>query len=272
MSMSTAVAGEESPIAGLDRAVLVLYLTSLALLPWAWFPPFPWLHEHAQWSDPVFAATALCWAVARWRDRRWPRFGEALIAIAAYLAAAALSFFFSLSHENAGAWKLLGIAELCALAVITADLASKPRVIRDIGRVLTVTAICIAAVAVAGLLLLYMGKGTRLIGIYGELTPSPSYARVQAGFYNPNLLASFCIFAAAAVGHPHADLPVWLRRTGMIALWIAVALTFSRGIIGFAVAVAIRQSHNRPRRILAASFAVAGIGVMVLLTFCKVSL
>src|SRR5262245_24740452 len=125
MSTSTALAGEEPPIAALDRAVLVLFLASLVLLPWAWFPPFPWLHEHAQWSDPVFAAAALCWAAARCRDRRWPRFGPALIATGAYLVAASLSFLFSLSHESAGAWKLLGIAELTALALITTDLASK---------------------------------------------------------------------------------------------------------------------------------------------------
>src|SRR5215510_12448663 len=255
----------------LDRAVVFLYLATLALLPWAWFPPFPWLHEHAQWSDPVFAATAVCWVVARWRDQRWPRFSPALVATVAYLVTASLSLLFSPSRETAGTWKLLGIAELCALVVITADLASKAPVMRDIARVLTVTALCVAIGAISGLLLFYAGKGTRLIGIYGELTPSPFYARVQAGLYNPNLLASFCIFAAALVGHPNAELPAWLRRTGMTVLWIAVALTFSRGIIGFAVAAAIRHSHNRPRRILAASCASAGIGVMVLLTFFKVS-
>src|SRR5262244_3624893 len=122
MSISTAVAGEESPIAGLDRAVLVLYLTTIALLPWAWFPPFPWLHEHAQWSDPLFAATAVCWAVARWRARPWPHLGPPHLAVGAYFAAASLSFILSSSHETASALKLLGIAELCTLAVITADL------------------------------------------------------------------------------------------------------------------------------------------------------
>ena len=48
MSSSVATAQKSLTRSTLDRAVLVLYLTSLALLPWAWFPPFPWLHEHAQ--------------------------------------------------------------------------------------------------------------------------------------------------------------------------------------------------------------------------------
>ena len=43
----------------MSRVVWSLYLTALALLPWSWFPPFPWLHERAQWSDVVFAAASL---------------------------------------------------------------------------------------------------------------------------------------------------------------------------------------------------------------------
>ena len=34
-----------------ERILLALYLAALALLPWSWFPPFPWLHEHAQWRN-----------------------------------------------------------------------------------------------------------------------------------------------------------------------------------------------------------------------------
>src|SRR5262252_4025134 len=94
MSSSVALAREELRPAALDRATRLLYLITLALLPWAWFPPFPWLHEHAQWSDPVFAATTACWAVARWRAGRWPHFGATNLAIAGYLAAASLSLLF----------------------------------------------------------------------------------------------------------------------------------------------------------------------------------
>src|SRR5262245_60512194 len=270
MSASVAVAQGELGIAVLDRGVIFLYLTALALLPWAWFPPFPWLHEHAQWSDPLFAATAICWAVARWRARRWRRLGLPHLAIGAYLVAAILSFVFSSSHETASASKLLGIAELCTLAVITADLASEKRMVTRIARVMAITGLLVAVASVSGLLLFYSGVKTPLIGIYGELTPSPLYARAQAGLYNPNLLASFCIFAAAVVGHRDADLPAWLRRAAMAALWIAVGLTFSRGIIGFGVAASIRCAHTRSRRTLAALCTIAAVAMMALLTFRSV--
>src|SRR5438046_164807 len=53
--------------------VTSLYLLTLILLPWSWFPPFPWLHEHAQWSDAVFAVTTAFWLIERWQHRPWPR-------------------------------------------------------------------------------------------------------------------------------------------------------------------------------------------------------
>jgi hypothetical protein len=179
---------------------------------------------------------------------------------------------FSSPHEAASASKLLGIAELCALAIVTADLASEAAVMRRVAQVLAFTSLLVAATAVFGLMLFYAGEETRLIGIYGELTPSPFYARVQAGFYNPNLLASFCIFAAAAIGHRDAELPVWLRRAAWAALAIVVGLTFSRGIIGFALAAVVRHAATRPRRILAAACATIAVGGMVLLTAWKLSI
>ena len=51
-----------------------LFLAALALLPWAWFPPFPWIHEHAQWSDVLVAAAFVAWLVTPGRLqalRRW---------------------------------------------------------------------------------------------------------------------------------------------------------------------------------------------------------
>jgi len=272
MSSSVALAREELRPAALDRATRLLYLITLALLPWAWFPPFPWLHEHAQWSDPVFAATAVCWAVTRWREHRWPRLGPAYLAIAGYLAVAAFSFLFSSNHEPAAAMKLLGMGELCMLAVITADLASDRRLLSKIAWVLAITGVVTSATAVCGLLLFYLGDSTPLIGIYGELAPSRYYARVQAGLYNPNLLASFCIFVAAVTGHRDADLPLWLKRATMTALWISVGLTFSRGIIGFAVAALIRHATTGPRRALAAACAAAGVAAMVSLSLCNITL
>lgn len=78
--------------------------------------------------------------------------------------------------------------------------------------------------------------------------PSPWYARVQAATYNPNLLASFCIFASAVVTRRESELPVWLRRIAVCALWITVCLTFSRGILGFVLAATMRGAGTPRRR------------------------
>ncbi|HET8677935.1 MAG TPA: hypothetical protein VFO63_19195, partial [Blastocatellia bacterium] len=110
----------------LSRAVITLYIVGLALLPWTWFPPFPWLHEHAQWSDVLFAAAAALWAVEQWRLRRIPRLRPAIAASALYNLFALLSFLLTNPDQAASAWKLLGIAELCALAFITSDIAARP--------------------------------------------------------------------------------------------------------------------------------------------------
>jgi O-Antigen ligase len=255
----------------MTRAVLTLYLASLVLLPWTWFPPFAWLHEHAQWGDAVFAAAAVAWLLERRQLRTWPRLRPAHAALALYLLLAFLSLLFAAPDPRAGAPKLLGVAELCTLAFITSDLASRPRFSRGIGRAIAITSLVTAAAALAGLLLFYAGINSRLIGIYGELEPSPWYARVQAGTYNPNLLASFCIFAAAVVSCRDSELPVALRRVTLGALWLIVLLTFSRGILGFVLAAVIRGARTPRRRVAAAVCAVCCMGIIISLTLWKPS-
>ena len=56
----------------MTRLAAALYLATLALLPWGGLVPFPWLHENAQWSDVLFAASALAWAAGLLAARRWP--------------------------------------------------------------------------------------------------------------------------------------------------------------------------------------------------------
>jgi O-Antigen ligase len=253
----------------MSRLVLALYLTSLALLPWTWFPPFPWLHEHAQWSDAVFAATAVLWAIERWQLGTWPRLRPAHAVLALYFLFAGLSLLFASPNPRSGVPKLLGVAELCTLAIITSDLASRPSVFPKIARSIAITSLLTAATAFVGLLLFYSGIASPLIGIYGELEPSPWYARVQAGTYNPNLLASFCIFAAAIVTRRDGELPVWLRRITLAVLWITVCLTFSRGILGFVLAALIRSACTPRRRALAAACSVAILGITITLTVWK---
>jgi hypothetical protein len=135
--------------------------------------------------------------------------------------------------------------------------------------VIALTSLLTAAAAIAGLVLFYAGQPSNLIGIYGELEPSRWYARVQAGTYNPNLLASFCIFAAAVVARPQGELSPWLRRLALAALWLTVFLTFSRGILGFVLAAAIRNAHSIQRRRLATAIAIICLLLLVAATIWK---
>ena len=256
----------------LPRLVFTLYLITLALLPWSWFPPFPWLHEHAQWSDAVFAITALAWIIEQWQAGRWLRPRAVHAALACYFGAATLSLLLAASDKWAGAWKLLGIAELCVLVLITSDLAARPGKLRVIARVVALTSLITALAAVIGLLLFYAGVSTRLIGSYGDLVSSTWYARVQAGTYHPNLLASYCIFAASVIAHDEAKLPVKLRHAIAVALWITVGLTFSRGILAFGLAALMRSARTKQRRVLTSLYATASVVIIAALTFWNLSL
>jgi hypothetical protein len=255
----------------LTRVTFALYLVTLALLPWSWFPPFPWLHEHAQWADAVFALTAALWLVDLWRGKRRPRLGATHLAIACYFLAAAVSFLLAAPSLKAGL-KLLGVAELCLLAVITSDLASRPGAMRAIARAVALSALSAAAAAMLGLALFYAGVTTQLTGIYGELTPSRLYARAQAGLYNPNLLASFCIFALAVVSHRGGELHPVVRGASRAALTVAALLTFSRGVLGFLVAAAVARARTRGQRIVAALCGAFAVAAIILLTLYRVSL
>ncbi len=270
--MNEASAPAPSEYGSPSRVTVTFYLATIALLPWSWFPPFPWLHEHAQWSDVTFSIAALSWIVERWRAREWRGFGAAHVAIGLYLAAAILSSIFSPVDKAEGALKVAGIAELCMLAVVTSDLASCPRVLRLIVQVAALSSLIVGAAAICGLGLMYMGIRTPLIGIYGELTPSPLYARVQGGLYNPNLLASYTIFAAALVARRDVKINARLRTASLIALWMTSALTFSRGFLGFILAAVIRNARTGKGRIAAAATAVVLIVAMVSMTIWRVSL
>jgi hypothetical protein len=133
--------------------------------------------------------------------------------------------------------------------------------------VIAITSLVTAFAAILGLLLFYAGLETRLVGTYGDLLPSRLYARVEGGFYHPNLLASFCIFASAVVARKEGQLPSWLRRATLFALALTIGLTFSRGILGFILAAMIRSARTRRRRRLAVAFAAISTALIAGLTF-----
>ena len=251
-------------------ALPIFYLATIGLLPWTWFPPFPWLHEHAQWSDALMALTTSAWALDRWHRHAAWRPASAHWAMGAYLAAAALSLLLAAPNRLTGSLKLLGMVELLMLAIVTADMAGRPGLLPALARVVAANAVLIAGVAVAGMVLFALGVPTRLVGPYGsELIPGP-YARIQAGFYHPNLLASYCIFAAAVLARTDGALPAGLRRLTLVALSVTVILTVSRGILGFGLFLLLQAGRTRQSRRIVGLYAAAAIIAVASLTLFKV--
>ena len=166
----------------------------------------------------------------------------------AYLACAVVS----MAVHHAGFAKLVGIAELVALAIVTADLA--PTLRPAIARTVTLTTLAIVVLALVGLVLFYAGFSTPLIGTYGDLPPGP-YARVEATFRHPNLFASWLVFAAALAE----------RRWARIVFAIAIVPTFSRSIVSFALAALIR--HCRSRKLIVVAAAGAALLIVALTAF-----
>ena len=86
------------------------------------------------------------------------------------------------------------MAELAVLAVITADFAADPERRRTILRVIVASALASVVLGAIGLILFYLRVHNGLIGSYGEqYVPSHLYARVQAGFESPPLLANAAV-------------------------------------------------------------------------------
>jgi hypothetical protein len=248
----------------------VLYLATLALLPWAALVPFPWLHENALWTDVLFLLATLFWAAALLREGRLPRVRPVHLALAAYLGWGLLSLAAASPRPAAGHAKLLGMAMLAALLVVTSDTMGRPGMPAAVGRTIAATSLVAALAAAVGVALSAFGKITPLVGTCGDLLPGP-LSRAQAGFPHPNLLASYCVFAFGAVEREDAGLsPAW-RRVVRVALGATVLLTTSRAILGFALAAAVRRATTPGRRRFAAALAAVLVLAMVALTVVHVT-
>ena len=245
-----------------DRLGQVLYLATLALLPWVALLPFPWLHENACWTDVVFALAAATWAAGLLRERRLPRFRPVHAGLALYLGWAAVSLLVASPRPTAGPAKLLGMAMLAALFVVTSDMMARPGLPSAVGRTLAATSLLTAVAAVAGVVLSAYGKITPLVGTCGDLLPGP-LSRAQAGFPHPNLLASWCVCASGALAREDAGLSRAWRRVVEVALAVTVLLTTSRAILAFALAAVIRGATSPARRRFA--WALAGLLVVAML-------
>jgi hypothetical protein len=249
----------------LDRVARVLFLATLALLPWAALVPFPWLHENARWTDIVFALAAAAWAVGLVAQRRLPRLRAVHAGLALYLGWAAVSLAAASPRPAAGPAKLLGLAMLAALFVVTSDMMGRPGMPSAVGRTLAVTSLLTALAAVVGVVLSAYGKITPLVGTCGDLLPGP-LSRAQAGFPHPNLLASWCVFAFGALEREDAGLSRAWRHVVRVALAVTVLLTLSRAILAFALAAAIRGATTPARRRFAGALAAFLVVVMLGLT------
>jgi hypothetical protein len=254
----------------LDRLSRLLYLATLALLPWGAFVRLPWLHENAQGSDVLFALAVLAWAAGLVASRRLPRRSTVHAGLALYLGWAAVSLLAASPRAASGPAKLLGLAMLVALLVVTSDMMGRPGMPSAVGRTLALTSLLTAVAAAVGVALSYFGKITPLVGTCGDLLPGP-LSRAQAGFPHPNLLASWCVFASGALAREDAGLSRSWRRLAQAALAITVVLTTSRAILGFGLAAAIRGATTPSRRRLAGGLAGALLVAMAALTLVNVT-
>ncbi len=248
-----------------DRLARVLYLATLAALPWGALVPFPWLHENARWGDALFALAALAWGAGLVAARRLPRFRAVHAGLALYLGWAVVSLLVASPRPAPGPAKLLGVAMLVALFVVTSDMMGRPGMPQAVGRALAATSILTALAAAVGVLLSYFGTITPLVGTCGDLLPGP-LSRAQAGFPHPNLLASWCVFASGALAREDAGLSRAWRRVSQAALAVTALLTTSRAILALVLAVAIRHTTTPARRRLAGALAAVFVLVMLGLT------
>jgi hypothetical protein len=249
----------------LSRVASLLYLATLALLPWGTIVPFPWLHQNAQWSDALFALAAAAWAVGIVVTRRWPSLRLVHAGLGLYLGWAALSLLAADPRPVSGPAKLLGVGMLVALLVVTSDLARRSGMPRAIGLTVALTSLLAALAAVVGVGLAWTGRITLLVGTCRD---TGDLWRAQAGFPHPNLLASYCIFASGVVAWPSAGLSRRLQRVLQVALTVTILLTVSRAIFGFALAAAIRGATTPARR--RAAWVLAGVLVVAMISLTVV--
>jgi hypothetical protein len=254
----------------LSRLARLLYLATLALVPWGALVRFPWLHENAQWSDVVFALATTAWAAGLVASRRLPRLRAVHAGLALYLGWAVVSLLAASPRAASGPAKLLGVAMLVALFVVTSDMMGREGMPSLIGRTLAATSLLTAVGAVVGVALSWFGRITPLVGTCGDLLPGP-LSRAQAGFPHPNLLASWCVFAAGALSREDAGLSRFWRRLTQAALALTVVLTTSRAILGFALAAAIRGATSPFRRRFAGALAAALLVAIAALTLVNVT-
>lgn len=217
-----------------------IYLALVAALPI--IRPFPFAigGYDIVLADTLFVllAAALAIRVVTGRLRivwtPWHTAGAAF-AVAGFISAAVAA------DQQRGLVKAAASAYLVALGILTSHYARERQMRRQIllawvaGLVITIVA------AVAGIVLFAAGdRSNQFLYGYGSLIPG-AYPRVMALFANSNMLCSYLgagvMFVLAA--ERSGDLPPSIARPLAIAIVVITAFTFSPGIGGIALCLAL---------------------------------
>jgi len=170
---------------------LLLYLGALALLPWSSFPPFPWLHENAQWSDVLVLAAALAWLAEQQRaELRAPTLGELLLGV--FVVLVGLSWRFAPAGYGGTFGDFVGAGELAVLAYLTSRYASDRWAFALIVRVVAGTSLLVVGASDPRIRSLLRGCPDRARGrVPRHRRTAADYVRVQAAMEHPAALGSY---------------------------------------------------------------------------------
>lgn len=233
-----------------------LLLVGWAIYPWSALLPNLPLPEGALAADIFLAAAGLAAAArlcaARGRSCEPERQRAAALlknsgwAACAYLGWMLLAWWVNGASQR-GAYKLLFTAELLLLALAAALQSRDSAWRRRLWRVTLANSMLAPAAALLGIALFLAGAPGPLVGTYGDLPPAPWYARAQAGFAHPNMMAAWAVAAAAIVAGGGGG----LRH--QIPLALLTLLAASRSAVSFAAAYLLRRGVRTIAVLAAAS-------------------
>ena len=249
-----------------QRPAFALYLLTLAAFPLKWLSPFS--HPQAGWFDALLAIAVLAWVGGALRRRERLRLRPVHVALAGFLGCVLVSAVFAQGTRSTALENVVIAFEMAALMVLTAVHARSPGAVRAIAQVILVVVAITALEAVLSLALFYAGASSSLIQELGEsdyFPDSRAFTRVSAGFYSPQLLGSFCIFASGVIAMAGTGFSSRTRHVAQAVLAALVVLTVSRAAIGFAVAMGLRAIHGRGlAREREVAVAVVVMGILVI--------
>lgn len=187
-------------------------------------------------TDFIFLLVFGFWLIAMLRDESKLRISKFYFFLGFYALALTVSTIFSIAPKQSF-YKLLGEYYLILLCVLTFNLADSLDFLKRVTKAWLIgTGITILA-ALAGFFLFYLGyktpKENYFLFHYGTL-PSGNYPRLQALFFNANMLCNF--LNVSLILTVLADKLGWLKkipsRILQFGVWFTAFLTISPGLGG----------------------------------------